>query len=65
MALTREQMAQRVARELEDGFTLTWVLGFRRWSLIIFPTAWTSCCSRKMVCWVWDVIPLKRKLIPI
>ncbi len=47
MALTRTQLAARVAQELRDGSTSISASACRRWSRTMFRPTWTSRCSAR------------------
>lgn len=59
MALDKNQIAKRIAQELQDGYYVTWGSAFLLWWRIIFPKVWMWYCKAKMDCWAWGLFLLK------
>ena len=61
MARSRNEMAQRAAQELEDGFYVNRVLDCRPWSPTIFQNRSMSGSSLKTVYWGLGSFRLKKR----
>ena len=65
MALDKFQIAQRIARELQDGFMSTWASVFQLWWPTISRKAWMLFFKVKTAYWAWGLSLWKDRKIRI
>ncbi len=62
MALSREQMAQRVAQELQDGFYVNLGIGIPTLVANYVPEHMQVMLQSEMACWAWASFRAKTAL---
>jgi 3-oxoacid CoA-transferase subunit B len=64
MALTKTQMAQRIAQELRDGWYVNLGIGIPTLVANYIPEGISVNCKARTGSWAWVHFPLKGKRMP-